>query len=473
MKKTNENFLNKLLKDSKFLVALCNYSNNDITTVTKNLARIIEYYVSNPDSEYPNNLDKLFQAIANSPHQDNYHIIPYNACYSKALKTIGINPDLYYRDASLFWLNSLLSYQPIPERMVIYDNIEEALTSGFTSPQMLYKQILKQPGNHQQDFNVGDSEMDYYSGVMDTRLGNTKYNNSKKIQKLSKKVLKKYMDRGVILCFIKESEIKNTIQPSNFLMINLPTKHQLENICAFNQNYRIGSKISKNKPEEQQEQRKLSALRYSRVELIPIDDTFIYNNPELSGDASYDIDIVYGRLDYKCTKNTVSNNPNENISRIKDLNDIHVTRFQGEYFINNGRHRLVYLKNYYEKNKKYYESIGKLNELKKYLTIPVSVELTIEDKKVNDLLTSLERTRPKIKFLKADVTNDDLKLVIIDQGHAYYVESERDILELSKYLLSDKPLNKFYIGGLTRVKKDYHELFYHLTAILKEKLFNM
>ena len=472
MRKANEKFINKLMNDSSFLVRLCNYSNNDIELVIKNLAKILDYYITNPDCEYPNNIEVLFRTIASSPKIDNYHIIPYNGAYTKTIRHLGIRPELYYKDGMLYYLNSLLSYQPTEERLVVYNNIEEALQNGFTSPKTLYNQILKQPKNKKQPLTVGITEYDYYLDVIETRINNTKYRNMKEVHRLAKKVLKKYTEKGITLCFTKDKETNKPIPAKDLLIISLPSKHQLQKICAFNKNIKIGSKVL-DEPPSKKEYPKYSSLSYTRIEQVPIDDTFTYVNPELTGDVSYDIDTVYGRLDYKDTKNTLSSNPDENIARIKNLNDINLVRRNGEYLIENGRHRIVYLKNYYENNKAYYERIGKLNELKRYLTIPVNVEMTIEDKRINELLLSLQKISPQMRFLKVDITNDEPNLVVVAEGHAYHVNGEKELLLLTKYLMSKQPMNEFYIGSMTRTKKNYLELTYHLIATLKEKFYLM
>lgn len=472
MKKTNSKQLNKLLNNQRFIVELCNYSKNDIDTVIKNLSKVIGYFLNNPDANY-NNIEELFKQIDKHPEIGSYHIIPVNGDSLKSIRVLGLNPNNYYNDVDLLTLNQYLSYTPRTEDLIVYNNITEAINGAFSTPGVLYNQILKQPKGKERPLQVGELERDYYESVMQTRLTNSKYSNDKRVKKLAKKVLDKYLDKGAALCFINEDRVVSTIKQNDFLLITLPSKHHLINTCAMNQDLRIGAKypISEKKPSK--EPPKYSSLHYTRIEAIPIDDTFNYTNEELTGDISYDIDTIYGKLDVKGSKEKISSSPDENIASIKELNDINLTRRNGSYAINHGRHRLLYIKNYFERNREYYSSRGKLKQLREYLTIPVNVDITIEDRNIQDLLISLERIKPSVKFLKVDITNDLPELVIIEHGNAYHVASEKDILELSKFLLNNTINNKFFIGRLTKHRVDYRELMNHLIATLKEKLFNM
>ena len=58
---------------------------------------------------------------------------------------------------------------------------------------------------------------------------------------------------------------------------------------------------------------------YTRYEKICVDEDFEYSSDLLTGDARYDMDIIYGSKDHHKTKDDLSENPDANIKRIKVL----------------------------------------------------------------------------------------------------------------------------------------------------------
>ena len=469
MEKTNSKLLNKLLKDRRFLVALSNYSNNDLNTLLNNLSAVIDYYLSNPSAEYPTDIEKLFSKIKKSPGK--YNIVVFNSESEKSLRLLGFNPDSYYQDSELRNLSGALSFLPSHENVTIYSSIKDALKEGVPAPKILYQHILKQPKDQRKPLKTGESERDYYERVIEDRFDKSGVKD-KKVRRLANRILDKYLDKKITLCFLPSNDPNKRYKPTDLTLITLPSIHELLNICVMNRDFRIGEEFPLSRPVEQSKKR-YSRLSYSRVEELTIDENFAYNNEELTGDISYDIDTVFGKLDTKRTRERLSTNPDKNIAEIKKSSDINLTLRNGKYTINHGRHRVLYLLYYYLRSMKDYSNRDKLEAFKKYLSIPVNVDHTIEDENINGILISLERIRPNIRFLKVDIKNDLPELLVIDGENVYHTTNEKDLLELSKFLLSNKPENKFYMGKTKPSKENYRDLMNSLIVKLKEDLFKM
>lgn len=100
--------------------------------------------------------------------------------------------------------------------------------------------------------------------------------------------------------------------------------------------------------------KRYSSLSYPRYEVIKVDDKFVYDNSEFTGDALYDVDQIYGRLDTHNSREVLSSIPlQEKIENIKKSYDISANLRNGKYRISNGRHRLIFLKYYYLSNRDY------------------------------------------------------------------------------------------------------------------------
>ena len=339
MEKANVKEINKLLRDRSFLIALSNYSNNDLDTLYKNLGRVIEYFLSTPGYLPTKNYEELFARVNKASKKENFNIVIFNSETEKSIRVLGFNPESYYNDIELLTLDRCLSYISYHEQLTVYDSVEQALLEGSETPQVLYNSILKQPKGKEIPRRAGESEKDYYTRVMEKRLENSNSKNNKKIKKLAKKVLDRFLDKGIVLCFVPDKKIERRLKPNEMILITLPSKHVLINICAFNKDLKIGEELKVKASSPEVKPKQYSSLHYTRIEEVPIDDSFIYLNDELTGDVRYDIDTIYGKLDVKSSKEKLSSNPDVNIATIKKSSDINLTRRNGRYEI-----RLLYTK---------------------------------------------------------------------------------------------------------------------------------
>ena len=128
-----------------------------------------------------------------------------------------------------------------------------------------------------------------------------------------------------------------------------------------------------------------TGLIYTTCELITIDDEFKYYNFELTGNPKIDLQLIYGSKDAHNSIGILTRPSEDNIARIKRNHDISLTKCEDTYLINNGRHRIVYLKHYYEECSQYCDTQEALDTLKNKVTIPAKINKRIEDPQINEI----------------------------------------------------------------------------------------
>lgn len=451
--------LRKILETENFYSFLCSISNNDINQVTTNLAKIINYVLS---TEEELNLDfkTIIKNGLNYNKQGKYQIYSTNSYLDSLISFSGIKPSMSYSgiNKDLTFLNhelSFLTYDTSPY-FPVYTDIKKAIEEGFSNPKSLYKSILKQPQGKERPLIVGESEEAYYSSILQRRLQNIPNEYANTGAKLAKKVLKEIIGKDVTLYFLPDSseigkEIDENISPFSLRKITIPSRYTLMTMCARNKRLREGSKISIIDGEEYKKEKPLtetySSLKYYRYERIPITEKFEYNNEELSGDLSYDLDDLYGKDDTKDNREMLRNSSlSRNLERIQRSHDINLSLRNGKYRITNGRHRILYLKNYYISNYKDYKNEVLLNKLKEMVSIVASVERTIEDPEINSYLITLEKYFPNIKYLKTNIQDDNFSIIIILENNAYLIESREELKEFFYLISKGKDNNKYFIG---------------------------
>lgn len=490
--------INKLLKTENFYESLCAFSNNDIETVIENLAKIIDYYLATQDFKITYDLDTLFNLINNTTITSrNFVINPSNNHYYRTIKLYGLNSNISLTkllSIDLEKLDSQLSFQPLLNRdfsTFILSDVKRAIKEAFVSPKILYKSILKQPIHKKKPLLVGESEQEYYMNILNTRMQNIMDESRKTSASIGKKAISDIIGQDILLTIIpkymdktkiSEEDIENEettvrISPNYLSFIKIPSYYKLLSICLKNQNTKEGSLINldtgKQYPLEKSSPNLYSSLFYSTYELVSITDEFVYSNSEFTGDVRYDIDLIYGKLDGNKTKEKLSPSFELNLSMIKNRIDIIVRKINNRYEIRNGRHRILYLKLFYLENHRYYKEINAIDSLKAQLTIPMSVEKTIEDPNINNYLIRIERKYKQVKFLKVDITNDYPEIIIIINNSCYFIKSYDELKELYE-LLEEQPINKYYIGlNNVDIIYSYEKIMDYLILTLKEKLYQM
>ena len=187
----------------------------------------------------------------------------------------------------------------------------------------------------------------------------------------------------------------------------------------------------------------LTALTYAVYESIPIDNTFNYYQCELTGNASVDLHIIYGTRDTHDSTKILTKPIFQNIAKIKRNYDITLTKLDNTYIIVNGRHRIIYLKNFYEENEIGCLTKEELNTLKELVTIPAKVTKRIEDREVNEIIANLIKNYYGIFIQKANFLNDLPELIIIYKSTLCYVKNKEELIDFYNKLSKMQSVNEY------------------------------
>lgn len=490
--------INKLFQEPNFFNKLCSISNNNIEEVINNIYLIINYYLSTQDIIYKYNIQELLTKAQSIPKVEDIIIHPSNSHYERKYKLLGLNSTSILTDTETIELEILeqqVSYSTqstISYCAQITPDIKEAITLSHTSPTIVYKSILKQPNQKELPIVTGTKETNYYQSILEIRLKNVDELYRKTVTKKAKRILKRYIGKDSLLVlfpkctkryYISNKDISNQETseyiPSRYLsFITIPSRYKLLSICNENKRIRNGELIDIKTGEEYQTttivEEPTYHVYYSRFETLPITQEFIYSNNEFTGDISYDLDLIYGHLDTNHSRERTPKDPYRNIDFIKTKDDIHVRLINGKYHIRNGRHRLLFLKNFYVTNYHSYKETDSLDKLRELVTINIGIERTIESPSINNLLSKIKELNPKINIFKTNINNEEPELLIIYDDYVYITSTEEELNILYKYLSNEEYINPYYIGtNNTKPNINYQDLYDYLILTLKEKLFDM
>ena len=218
---------------------------------------------------------------------------------------------------------------------------------------------------------------------------------------------------------------------------------------------------------KKQEIKPLPVLTYSRYENIIIDDKFIYDNEELTGDLYYDIYTIYNIDDGHNSKKYLSEPSEENILRIKNNHDIKLIKTKKGYEISNGRHRLLYLKSLYQLTKLIKENNNQEFDNNNF-KVTLLVEYKLEDERINHILDKLKSIFPGMKAYKVNPYDDNPVIFIYINRTTYLIHNYEELVDF----ISNMEKYKY----LTRTKKDdtdYDELIISMYKILGTKLYEL
>ena len=443
-----------ILDTPDFYSYLCAKADNDINKVIPLLSRIIDYTL-NSNIEHIN-----FNKIPDVQTSD-YVIYPTNSYNYEMLSLFGlsffaVNGKINKKLDEIDKMVSVYPIDPTIHWFNTYDNIEEAIKVAHTTPSIVFSHILKQPENDEQPIVVGATESSYYLRILEKRLS-YQVDDYETAAKKAEKTISSIVEKDSLLVVIpkdelddfekSEHQITDKISRNKIGLIKIPSRYQLLQICAQNRNLKNGTEISIK--DGQPLRRKTSKndfdfpYSYTRYEKICVDEDFEYSSDLLTGDARYDMDIIYGSKDHHKTKDDLSENPDANIKRIKSVSPVLLTIKNNKVWINNGRHRLVYLKNYYLDQQDYYASHGKLDFLKDYCTIIANVVRTFEDEEVLRVLTSLKEINPSIQIYKNTPLDDEISFVIMIHNHLYRINNKAELLDFYNGI-KKKKINPLY-----------------------------
>ena len=217
-----------------------------------------------------------------------------------------------------------------------------------------------------------------------------------------------------------------------------------------------------------------TGLVYTVYEPITVDEDFKYYNIELTGDPTIDLQIIYGSKDVHNSIGILTRPAEENIAKIKRNHDISLSLCDGTYIINNGRHRIVYLKHYYNNCVQYCDTEEALNTLKQNVTIPVRINKRIENRTINEILIDLKQKYENIIVFKDDVLTDNPELIIILDDILYYVKSYDEIIDFYKRVELGEDVSTYkIIGRKTPTYFDIDKLFSYIYNLVGKEIYNM
>ena len=497
---TSKNYKKRVKKLNNYieinLQEICEISNNNLNEVVENISLIIRFFLET-SLEPKNVLETITLAKTINP-SNSYFLTPSYSYLEKKEKLYGINPDAIFlisKQKELRELDSYVSVYPYkkPKGYIeISHNISAMIRKAFHYPNVLYDSILKQPKGKEIPMILGANKTSYYKSVLDIRLRNTRDLEKETASHLAKRVSKKIIPSNpTLVVFPKKTkyyEITDVeeqkeqtykyIPRSSLEIINIPSRYTILTLCAQNKKLPPGTllNITNGDSYKNHELEELPHLMsgYRRIEEIPITDKFIYTNPELTQDISYDIDLIYGALEPGNRRRINLNNVSENIANIKGNTNITLKRRGKKYEIINGRHRILYLKHFYVSHYDEYKRLGKLNELKKYVTIPVYIEAYITDEIANKYINYLCQKFPSAVIYKSDITNDYPNILVILNDNIYYLNGTPDIIDFTNDITNENDLSRYYVAKCDQNSSRKYSILYDSLALnLGEKINNM
>ncbi len=460
------NIINELLNNYDFLTSLSNYSHNDFNTFIHNISLMINYYLNSNSFVVTENMEYLFTKINSTSLSSNYSFYPTNTYFKKTLRLNGLQLSSntlprYLLDLRTIEQSVSMNCENKVHKPEVFNDLEPALTTALTYPSIFYESILKTPKTKEQNYE--EDEVSHYHSILQTRLENVPNALRESSTKKAHKWFNVFVGQKPLLVIFSSNLKSQNIKPVFLSYLELPTKYTLEQICHQNK---------KPKDKQSQPERPRCYVLYSRYESLPINTEFTYSNEELTGDSDYDLDLIYGALDYNGTRSKISNEPYVNMQRIKDSYNIVVRKQNGQYEIKNGRHRLLYAKNYYIQNYDYYKSKDQLDLLRKLTSLTVNVEHYIEDEDINKLLKYL-LTRYKAKFIKYDINDDEPGIIILIDNKAYVVNNLDELSALINDLASNTK-SKYYLSDNEENQPiDYNQIMNYLIITLKDQIYTM
>lgn len=217
-----------------------------------------------------------------------------------------------------------------------------------------------------------------------------------------------------------------------------------------------------------------TGLIWTTCENITIDENFKYYNSELTGNPAEDLQLIYGSKDVHNSVGILTRPANENIARIKRNYDISLTKCDDTYLINNGRHRIVYLKHYFSDCYQYCDTEEALNLLKQKVTIPVRINKRLEDRQINEILIFLKEKYENMCIFKTDVLNDDPELAIFYEDSLYYVKNKDEIIDFYQKIELGEFLDEYKILNLEPVTyPDINRVFEEIHKIYKNTIYSL
>jgi len=144
-----------------------------------------------------------------------------------------------------------------------------------------------------------------------------------------------------------------------------------------------------------------------------VDSDFLYYYTGTSGSIEQDFRTLYSGERYQGRLASISplhNSYEENVAQIRRQNDISLTKLGNVYFIENGRHRILYIMR---------NGMGAI--------IPISISRRIEDQEFNRILEKLRQEYNMVAY-KNNILNDAPDILLKDASEAYRIKSKEELL---------------------------------------------
>lgn len=217
-----------------------------------------------------------------------------------------------------------------------------------------------------------------------------------------------------------------------------------------------------------------SPITYTVYEEVTIDDKFNYYHIDLTGIPHLDYQLIYGEKDTHDSQRILEKPLLENVAKIKRNYDITLSYFDNTYIISNGRHRILYLKNYYLENEVGCANKKELQELKSLVTIPAKVTKRIEDKEINNIVKDLRSRFVGIFIYKSNYLNDLPELIILYKQSLYFVKTKEELIDFYNLIIEQKSIDDYKIVvNEKETTTDVDRVFEEMYKILKEEIYQM
>ncbi len=212
-------------------------------------------------------------------------------------------------------------------------------------------------------------------------------------------------------------ELDADIRPLDLIGLNLPSFSFIEKICEDNK--RVTNLLNERTEKREKTLSTLmgfdiAAFTYQIEEVVLLDENFAYAGDNLTGDVNDDFHALY--CDERYQDNSILNNDYQaNLQSILDARDISLVKKGGLYYIENGRHRLLYL-------------------LAREQTVAIKANVTkrIENEEFNRILIDLHNVIDFI-VLKDNPYQDDERICIIHNGNLYVINNITDLQSFAEY----------------------------------------
>lgn len=210
---------------------------------------------------------------------------------------------------------------------------------------------------------------------------------------------------------------------------------------------------------------KMEKYMYLRLEKVKINSNFKYYNHALTGNLKEDYESLFGINDSHGSAKVLEHSFRENYLKIQRSHDISLGYNNGVYNIYNGRHRLIYLKAFYDAYCFGDTDLG--------YEAPALVSYFIDDEEVNMIINLLKKDYGA-KIYKGNYYDDEISFFIIIDNKLYVTKNKKELEDFFKILKDDAILERYFLSETTD-KKDFliEDIFQSIFNEIGKDLFAM